>query len=120
METILDQFKTKIDALRSACDSSLPPDIQMEVGNQINLFINQFNTLTRLESKYGDALFQTCQNEIEELIAICSDCSSTYKTVNTTEFANKVRENSVRLNILQQRIAGKVFKIKPSSNSLAT
>ncbi len=120
MESILDQFKTKIDTLRSTCETALPSDIQIEVGNQINLFINQFNTLTRLESKYGDALFQACQNEIKELIAICSDCSSTYKTVNTTELVNKVRENSVRLNILQQRIAGKVFKIKPSSNSLAT
>ncbi len=120
MESILDQFKIKIDTLRSACDGTLPPDIQNEVGNQINLFINQFNTLTRLQSKYGDALFQACQNEIEELIAICSDCSSDYQTENAIELVNKVRENSVRLNILQQRIAGKVFKIKPSSNSLAT
>ncbi len=120
METLLEQFKTKIDTLRSACGVTLSPDIQIEVSNQINLFINQFNTLTRLESKYGDALFQACQNEIEELIAICSDCNSTYQTENTAELVNKVRENSVRLNILQQRIAGKVFKIKPSSNSLAT
>ena len=120
MESILDQFKTKIDTLRFECGGTLPPDIQIEVNAQINLFINQFNTLTRLESKYGDALFQACQNEIEELIAICSDCSSTYQTKNLAELDNKVRENSVRLNILQQRITGKVFKIQPSSNSLTT
>ncbi len=120
METILEQFKTKIDTLRSGCDGTLTPNIQIEVSNQINLFVNQFNTLTRLESKYGDALFQACQNEIEELIAICSDCSSIYTSEKTDETLLKARENSVRLNILQQRIAGKVFKIKPSSNSLAT
>jgi len=117
MEPVLNRLKSQIDRLRSICGNSLSPDIQVEVSNQINLLTNQYNSLTRLETKYGEGLFQACQIEIDELVEICIDCIETYTKDDGAGLLNKVRENSVRLNILQQRITAKIFKIKPSSNS---
>ncbi|MDX2105857.1 MAG: hypothetical protein SFY67_05590 [Candidatus Melainabacteria bacterium] len=121
MEPVLNRFKSQIDRLRSVASQSLPHEIKTEVQNQVNLFTNQYNTLTRLETRYGEALFQACQIEIDELLKICSDCvssySAEYNAENRVDLTNKVRENSVRLNLLQQRITGKIFKIKPDINS---
>lgn len=113
MEPVLNRFKSQIDRFKTVCGESLPDEIKIEVQNQLNLFINQYNTLTRLETRYGEALFQACQIEIDELVQLCSSCISAYTQDHTSALINKVRENSVRLNILQQRITGKIFKIKP-------
>lgn len=112
MEPVLNRFRSQIERFQTVASDSLPPEIKLEVQNQLSLFTNQYNTLTRLETRYGEALFQACQIEIDELVEICSSCIALYGDLNSTEQVNKLRENSIRLNTLQQRIAGKVFKIK--------
>ncbi len=119
MQTI-DLLRTLLNSIQSARVQLAKKQSQLlfELDHQISLFTNLLNLLERLQNNFGNKVFETCENELQEIIDLATSCDALIqKTIsepieNSSEILASNRENTIRLNLLQQRITGKVVKIK--------
>ncbi len=86
------------------------------------LLSQQLRMIEVLEEKFGVRVASTCGEEIEEIADVAKRIQATMENVGTNRttadvaeqnnFARSIFESTSRLNILQQRIAGKMMKVK--------
>lgn len=98
-------------------------DLNTTLDHQKTLLSNLQKMLERLQDNMGNIVFDTCRDEIQEIRELEQNCESLIQNSSSEPLENTdalaiARENTIRLNILQQRIAGKVLKMKlPSSDT---
>ncbi len=98
-------------------------DLTSTLDHQKTLLSNLQKMLERLQDNMGNSVFDSCLDEIQEIRELSQSCESLFQKAEHEPLENTdalaiARENTIRLNILQQRIAGKVMKMKvPSSDS---
>ncbi len=86
------------------------------------LFTQQLRTIETLEQKFGDQLAANCSEEIKEIANIAKCIQTTMESISTIGacvdladqkvFAKSICDNTARLNVMQQRIAGKMMKVR--------
>lgn len=86
------------------------------------LFTQHLQMIESLEQKFGERFASNCREEIEEIANVAKRIQTAMESVGTiancvdlaeqNEFAKSIYESTSRLNILQQRIAGKMMKVK--------
>ena len=86
------------------------------------LFTQHLQMIESLEQRFGVRFASNCREEIEEIANVAERIQTAMENVDTiancvdvTEqnvFAKTIFESTSRLNILQQRIAGKMMKVK--------
>lgn len=128
MNSQIDQIKASLTTICSVGMEIENTEFRFEIDHHINLLSNQLNILERLQLNLGNAIFDTCNDEINEVIELAAGCASLTQKVSLKETDNnetdkiefslsKYRESAIKLNLLQQRIAAKVMKIKsPAQN----
>jgi hypothetical protein len=75
----------------------------------------QVRMLESLEQKFGQAFTSTCGDEIQDLLNVAKQIQRTMEgaAANATVDASQELFSAIpRLNLLQQRISGKMMKIK--------
>ena len=86
------------------------------------LFTQHLQMIESLEQKFGVRFASNCRDEIAEIANVAERIQNAMESVKTiancvdlaeqNEFAKVIFEGTSRLNILQQRIAGKMMKVK--------
>lgn len=104
----MDDFRAELNLLFQAHKQLNESPQNPILEHQIRLFENQLSMLEKLQNNMGNAVFDLCSEEIKEIVELANNCRTSIET-NTFESLNEI---TIRLNILQQRIAGKVMKIK--------
>ncbi len=87
-----------------------------------SILAQQLRMIEGLEHKFCDQFASNCREEIEEIANTAKLIHSSMENANTSrnrmdvpaqnDFAKVIFESTSRLNILQQRIAGKMMKVK--------
>lgn len=75
----------------------------------------QIKLLDSLETKFADVFTSACQAEIEEIATVAKHIQQTIDDVVVNaqpEAANNLCQSITRLNLLQQRISGKMMKFR--------
>lgn len=86
------------------------------------ILAQQLRMIEGLEHKFCDRFSSNCRDEIEEIANVAelirssmenaSENGNSMETLAQNDFAKVIFESTARLNILQQRIAGKMMKIR--------
>jgi enoyl-[acyl-carrier-protein] reductase (NADH) len=86
------------------------------------LFTQHLQMIETLEQKFGMRFASNCRVEIEEIANVAERIQASMESLKTiancvdvaeqNDFAKSIFESTARLNILQQRIAGKMMKVK--------
>ena len=87
-----------------------------------SLFTQQLRMIETLEQKFGDQFASNCREEIAEIASVAKHIQSSMESVKVNsgsvdataqnDFARSIFESTSRLNVMQQRIAGKMMKVK--------
>ncbi len=86
------------------------------------LFTQNLKMIETLEQNFGDQFAANCSDEIKEIANVAKCIQAAMESVSTIgacvdlseqkEFAKSICDNTARLNLMQQRIAGKMMKVK--------
>jgi hypothetical protein len=106
----------KLKASLSVDNTDEMKQLVVQQTSMVPVILNQqIKLLDSLETKFADAFTSACQAEIEEIATVAKHIQQTIDAVVVNaqpEAANNLCQSITRLNLLQQRISGKMMKFR--------
>lgn len=112
----IEKAHEKLKTSLSVDNTDSVKQLVMQQTSMVPVILNQqIKLLDSLEKKFADVFTSACQSEIEEIATVAKHIQHTIDTVVINaqpESANNLFQAITRLNLLQQRISGKMMKFR--------
>lgn len=112
----IEKAHEKLKASLSVDNTDPVKQLVVQQTSMVPVILNQqIKLLDSLETKFADAFTSACHAEIEEIATVAKHIQQTIDAVVVNaqpEAANNLFQSITRLNLLQQRISGKMMKFR--------
>lgn len=125
LQSTLAEIEALTKQIQSLLGQHAENQLVQQVGQQLcmlpMLLNQQHQMLIRLEAKYGEQFMDKCRGEVEGILGMAKEIQELMgmakPTLNSnddeakSQFAGKTFSCTTKLNLLQQRISGKMMKV---------